>query len=199
MIWRERRILLIVLGVLLLANLVFFFTYRVQYESRLSALADTRDETAARLKKVHEARVLTERQIAAYRQVQTDLAQIYDERWSTERLRLTKLITEVQRLAVASHLVPKTYGFTQSEAAKETRFSGVAPTSVGINFSVQGNYQEIRRLINLLELSDQFVIIDSLTLNSASPDGKTEQMSIRIKTLFHDEPAAPGPFVNQEM
>src|SRR5438874_2592741 len=32
MIWREKRILLIVLGLLLAANTVFFFTYRVRYE-----------------------------------------------------------------------------------------------------------------------------------------------------------------------
>src|SRR5205807_1245036 len=38
MIWREKRILLIVLGVLLLANTIFFFTYRVQYVSRLEDL-----------------------------------------------------------------------------------------------------------------------------------------------------------------
>ena len=31
MIWREHRILLIVLGVLFIANAIFFFTYRVQY------------------------------------------------------------------------------------------------------------------------------------------------------------------------
>ena len=41
MIWREHRVLLIALGALLLANAIFFFTYRVQYEARLSAL-DTR-------------------------------------------------------------------------------------------------------------------------------------------------------------
>jgi len=41
MIWRERRTLLIVLGLLLAANTIFFFTYRVQYEQRLRDL-DTR-------------------------------------------------------------------------------------------------------------------------------------------------------------
>ena len=37
MIWREKRVLLIVLGVLLAANTVFFFTYRVQYKNRLQS------------------------------------------------------------------------------------------------------------------------------------------------------------------
>ena len=42
MIWREKRTLLFVLGAALLANAIFFFTYRVQYENRLRALdADT--------------------------------------------------------------------------------------------------------------------------------------------------------------
>ena len=41
MIWRERKIPLMVMGVLLLGNVFFFFTYRVQYQSRLHDL-DTR-------------------------------------------------------------------------------------------------------------------------------------------------------------
>ena len=41
MIWREKRSLLIVLGLILVGNVVFFLTYRVQYQTRL-------DETSSR-------------------------------------------------------------------------------------------------------------------------------------------------------
>ena len=44
MIWRERKIPLIVMAVLLLGNVFFFFTYRVQYQSRLRDLDVRKDE-----------------------------------------------------------------------------------------------------------------------------------------------------------
>src|SRR5882762_2404342 len=112
MIWREKRVLLIVLGVLLLANTIFFFTYRVQYVSRLQDL-DTRQEQAqSQLQQAHRARITAEQQLAAYKKVQTDLQVLYNERWSTPVQRLTLLIDEVRKLAAASHLEPPSYQFT---------------------------------------------------------------------------------------
>ena len=49
MIWREKRVLLIVLGLLLLANTIFFFTYRVQYVSRLQDLDARQEQTQTKL------------------------------------------------------------------------------------------------------------------------------------------------------
>jgi len=83
MIWREKRILLIVLGVLLLANTVFFFTYRVQYVNRLEDLDANKEQTQAQLEQARNARVTAEQQLAAYKKVQTDLQVLYNERWST--------------------------------------------------------------------------------------------------------------------
>src|ERR1051326_2491153 len=49
MIWREKRILLIVLALLLIGNTIFFFTYRIQYEARLKDLDDRRAQSEAHL------------------------------------------------------------------------------------------------------------------------------------------------------
>jgi F0F1-type ATP synthase membrane subunit b/b' len=102
MIWREKRILLIVLGLLLLANTIFFFTYRVQYVSRLQDLDARQEQTAARLDQARHARVTAEQQLAAYRKVQSDLQVLYNERWSTAMQRLTALIDEVKKLATSN-------------------------------------------------------------------------------------------------
>lgn len=196
MIWREKRILLIVLGLLLLANTVFFFTYRVQYVSRLDDLDVRQKQTVARLDQAHAARITAQQQIAAYKKVQSDLQVLYNERWSTAMQRLTALIDEVKRLAAASHLEPPSYQFTTSETknsnmAVSTTKGSIGTTTVEIAFTVQGTYEQARRLINLLELSDQFVIIDGISLASsttttiAGPD-KTLTLNIRLKTLFRD-------------
>jgi hypothetical protein len=192
MIWREKRILLIVLGLLLLANTIFFFTYRVQYVSRLQDLDARQEQAAARLDQARHARITTEQQLAAYKKVQSDLQVLYNERWSTALQRLTALIDEVRRLAAASHLEPPSYQFTTGETKNSTIVSNtkgsIGTTTVEIAFTVQGTYEQVRRLINMLELSDQFVIIDGISLASSPTTlgDKTLTLNIRLKTLFRD-------------
>ena len=193
MIWREKRVLLIVLGLLLLANTVFFFTYRVQYVSRLQDLDSRQEQAQAQLDQARNASITAEQQLAAYKKVQADLQVLYNERWSTPMQRLTALIDEVKRLAAASHLQPPSYAFTTTESKPLVGATGpstkgsIGTTTVGIAFTVQGTYEQVRRLINLLELSDQFVIIDGISLASdGSGSDKTLTLNIRLKTLFRD-------------
>jgi len=193
MIWREKRILLIVLGVLLLANTVFFFTYRVQYVNRLEDLDANKEQTQAQLEQARNARVTAEQQLAAYKKVQTDLQVLYNERWSTPPQRLTALIDEVKKLAAASHLEPPSYQFTTGEsknvpAATSGTKGSIGTTTLEIAFNVQGTYEQMRRLINLLELSDQFVIIDGISLatSGTTVNDKILTLNIRLKTLFRD-------------
>src|SRR5258708_2743130 len=108
-------------------------------------------------------RLTAEQQLAAYKKVQSDLQVLYNERWSTAFQRLTALIDEVKKLAAASHLEPPSYQFTNGETKNASIGSNtkgsIGTTTVEIAFNVQGSYEQMRRLINLLELSDQFVII----------------------------------------
>jgi hypothetical protein len=186
MIWREKRILLVVLTILLLANTLFFFTYRVQYVSRIQDLVGREEQSKARLDQARHARVTAEQQLAAYKKVQTDLQVLYNERWSTPMMRLTALIDEVKKLAAASQLQPPSYQFSNSGTKNDAK-GAVGTSTVGIAFTVQGNYEQVRRLINLLELSNQFVIIDGISLatNGTTPE-KALTLNIRLKTLFRD-------------
>jgi Tfp pilus assembly protein PilO len=190
MIWREKRVLLIILGALLLANTVFFFTYRVQYQSRLDDLDKRMEIVEGELEQARRARMTSEATLRSYRQVENDVAEIFTEQWSTERERLTRMIVEVKRLAVASGLVPPTYSYThtgvkRAVAGSRARKSDVGAKEVAIAFVVQGSYEQVRRLINLLELSRQFVIIERIGLNSA--DDRTLTLNLGLKTLFRDD------------
>jgi hypothetical protein len=197
MIWREKRVLLIILGILLLGNTVFFFTYRVQYQKRLQDLDARLHESEDRLQRARNARITAEQQLNAYRKVQQDLLTLYNERWATEPQRLTALINEVKRLAVASQLVPRTYSFSKVEDREAAKASRIGTNTVMITFTVQGNYQQIRRLINLLELTDQFVIIESINLAESGGSDSTLTMNLRLKTLFRELPR--GGAVSQPM
>ena len=184
MIWREKQLLLVVLGILLIANLVYFFTYRVQFEARLEDYAARAEQSQARLDVAKSQRLAAERELAAYRKVQQDIKDVYDNRWSTEAARLAPLIEEGKRLAVVSQLVPQTYSFAHLNGAPEA-------STVAITFSVQGTYQQVRRLINLLELSQQFVIVDQIALTNNAEGALT--MNLHVKTLFRNTEAPTPP------
>ena len=180
--WREKQLLLSVLGVLLAANAFFFFTYRLQYEQRLNDLNDRREQAEQRLNAQHSARLQAEQRLVAYRNISRDVSDIYTRQWATENERLTALITEVRRLAIASELVPKSISYTRDQE-KDSRTRTAAET-VSITFSVQGTYQQVRRLINLLELSRQFIIINQIALGSSQDQLLT--LNLQLKTLFRD-------------
>jgi Tfp pilus assembly protein PilO len=183
MIWREKRALLIILGVLLLANILFFLTYRVRYQQRLEDLDSRKIQAQAQLDQAIAHRNGIQAQLAAYARVRHDIQTVYDERWATQKERLSAIIVETERLAAASQLHPRGYSFSQ-ELQKDTSLSA---TVVHIAFNVQGTYQQVRRLINLIELSDEFMIIDQLSLATAAEENSgVISLTIRIKTLFRD-------------
>ena len=187
MIWREKLTLLLILGALLLGNVIFFFTYRVQYQTRLDELDARLSQAETQLAKSRQNRAQAEAAIRGFRSVEQDVQTVLNEHWSTQPRRFTLLISEVKRLAEASNAVPKTYSFVKSEAVQSRRGEGIGANEVTISFSVQATYDQVRRMINLLELSQQFVIIEQIAL--ATGDGDTLNLTLRLKTLFRDTPA----------
>ncbi|MGA7614197.1 MAG: hypothetical protein WBX15_03350 [Thermoanaerobaculia bacterium] len=185
MIWREKRWLIISLGILLLINLVFFFTYRLRYQQRIEDLQKSLDHSRTELATAHKARVSAEKQLAGLEDVEKNIRTVHEEIWSTPDRRLTSLITEIRKLAVQSQIHgPDGINYAQLNTKSETRILGIA-------FGVRGTYDQIRRFLNLLELSDQFVIIDQITLSGQH--GAELQLSIGLKTLFDDPAASSAP------
>jgi hypothetical protein len=199
MIWRERRVPLIVMAVLLAGNIFFFFTYRVQYTSRLNDL-DNRLETAQKqLADAQRARTGAEQQLAAYAKIRHDLDVLYNERWSTQAQRFTELFAEVKKLATVSRFDPRSYSFSRTEQASSKDPGSEGNTTVGMSFTVQGSYEQVRQLINLLELSNQFVIIDGIGLNASGGDPKNLTLSIHLKTMFREPIAANAQRANKQL
>ena len=194
MIWREKRVLLLILAALLIGNIVFFLTYRVQYQSRLDEMDERLAQVEGELDKTRRSRAEAEAKVLAYRKVERDVAQVFDEHWSTRPRRLTLLIAEVKRLANASNAIPKTYSFGEDDEARiitggaRGREVALGANEVSINFSVDASYDQIRRMINLLELSQQFVIIEGVSLSAGGENQLN--LTLRLKTVFRDDETA---------
>lgn len=183
--WRERRWLLIGLGVLLLANIAFFFTYRVRYQQRVEALDVSLNHAREQLERARGRRASAERTLAGFRQIDRDIQTIYEDYWSTPERRLTQLLLELRALETRSRLVPQSTNFKLAEIKKE-----FGTREMGIQFTVSGTYEQIRQLINMVELSPHFVVIDSITLGqSGDPSARTLTMALQLKTLFKPDPA----------
>jgi len=197
MIWRENRVLLAILAALLVANAIFFFTYRVQYESRLRALDDKLKSTEDQLQRARNKRMSAEQQLASYRKAQTDLQMLYNNRWATEAQRLTALIHEVKRLGTLTQLDPNAMNFSRVQDREVQRSGGIGTNTVVITFTVHGSYQQIRRLINAIELSNQFVIIDAINLATGGGADSNLTLNLRLKTVFRE--SARSTMVNKEM
>src|SRR5438132_3109853 len=146
MMWRERKIPLAVMAVLLLGNIFFFFTYRVRYQSRLNDLATRHTEAESHLQEAQRARSAAEQQLASYDKVRADLLTLYNDRWSTQSQRFTALFEEVKRLATASHFDPRSFAFSRTDE-QSSKDAGMGTTVVSVSFTVQGTYEQIRRLI----------------------------------------------------
>ncbi len=189
MIWREKSRLLIALGTFLVLNAIFFLTYRVRYKERVTALSNKLEASSVQLQEARAARTAAERQIAAYNEVLQTIDQVYTEWWATPEERLTALILEIRKLAAKSQLRPPSVSYNHAASS----LKGEPTSTLSISFGVQGSYHQVRKFINMLELSPQFVIIDELGLSGPADGGSTLQFSIQLKTLFRETEARAKP------
>ena len=182
MIWREKRVLLIVLATILAANAIFFMTYRVRYAERVRDMETRLQQSEKMLQEAKTRRLAKQAEMNAYRNVLKTVDTVYNEWWSTPDQRLTRIIVEVQRLAKLCDLTPRTVSYSP-----ETSTKGLPASGMNITFRVEGTYAQIRRLINLLEVSNEFVIIDEIALQETGTGGATLGFNLRLKTLFKDQ------------
>lgn len=190
MIWRERKWLLIGLGILLLINIIFFVTYRVRYENRIEGLDNDLAAVRQDLSEAIERRREAQQLLASVDRTRKDLELVYNDWWSTRPERLAPMIVELQMLAKKSGLTPPGRNYNWSEQ-QSGQTAGAETLSVG--FRVEGTYEQIRNMINLIELSPHFIIIEEVSLVDASEGGRNLAMSLTLKTLFRSEAEREQP------
>ncbi len=109
---------------------------------------------------------------------------LYENRLSTERQRLTRLIAEVKSLARRAGLDPTVISYPEESLEQYDLVKR------SIVFAVKGTYQELRRFVNFLELSDYFLTLEEVQLADSGAQGQSLRINLKISTLFAklDEP-----------
>lgn len=153
----------------------------VVYQSRFAGRAEVSEEelTAAEreLQVLSERRQRREQQVAAIDTTRAELEDFYQARLSTEEERLTELIAEIKELARVAGLSPSAISYPR------VPFEDYGLRKRSFVFSVDGTYANLRKFINLLEISSSFLNLEQVSL-AESGTGQRLRISLRLSTLF---------------
>jgi Tfp pilus assembly protein PilO len=140
-------------------------------------------ETRA-LAALSEKEAAVTRVLADARSSRQALDDLYRERFATQAERLTRLITEVKRLGLSAGLEPASISYP------EESIDEYGLVRMSLVFTVKGSYPQLRTFINLLEVSDLFLVLERVGLSNAQDS--TLGINLQISTFFVREPD-PGP------
>jgi len=193
-IWRQRLWVWLPALLFFLANVGAFAVYKLGYAGRVESLQSTLDTQKQTLSQLtanqQESRILLARVQTNEQQVK----QLYAERLSSRRRRLTGITAEVKEMAQKTGLVPRTFTYPEEE------FQQFGLIKRSFVFNANGTYPELRKFISLLEASRSFLALDELTVSS-NTQGQELNFALSLSTLFASDgeegtmtpPAAEGP------
>ena len=184
-IWRQRLWIWLPAALFFIANLVAFGVYRLGYAGDVQSLERSLKERQGELHEVEAHRAERQRLIGGASRNRELVSQLYDQRFSTRRRRLTEITAAVKKLARQAGLEPRELSYPE-EAIED--FGLVKRSFV---FGVNGDDQELRRFINLLELSDYFLTLEEVTLSGEGEgEGAELRINLKLSTLFSREEGA---------
>ena len=195
-IWRQRLWVWVPALVFFLANAGAFAVYKLGYAGRVESLQETLDDQQRQLQQSAAQQRSTQAMLDRVRINEQQVEHLYAERLSTRSRRLTGITSEVKELAQKSGLVPRAFTYPEVDIEE---FGLVKRSFV---FSVEGTYVELRKFINLLEVSPSFLSLDEVSL-VGSNQGAELRIDLSLSTLFAKEsddagvpantvPPAPG-------
>ncbi len=104
---------------------------------------------------------------------------LHDEVFGTLDGRLTDILRAVGSATRDAGLLPGSYSYSAS-VDKETGF-----IRFGIQFSVEGEYRQIRRMLSELQSSPEFLVVEGLSLTGdEDPVSQELKISVRIATFL---------------
>ncbi len=208
-IWRQRLWVWVPALVFFLANATAYTIYRFGFADRVASLQEDLKDQRERLDPLDARRQKLQALLASSKRTDQEIRKLYAESFSTRRARLTNINTEVKTLARKAGLDPRSFSYPEEQIQQY----GLIKRS--FIFSVEGSYINLRKFINLLELSDSFLTLESINLTPgtserqgrsragvpapapSSPENSELRISLTLSTLFARDPNDPGPLVRR--
>jgi len=187
---REKRLKVgAILGSVAILNLILYLMLNLprmhresQEEGRVTVVTQNLAEVSRRvsLMKDLDGRYETER---------GKMEHFYNEILGTKDSRMIQIQREVRSIATSLQMDPETIAYTPEILDK------VGLVRFGISVPLVGDYRNLRQFISRIEKSENFLIIDSVTLGGAKDGGALLDLNIQLSTYF-DSPEArtvPAP------
>ena len=176
--WRARLKFWLPALILVGLNLAVLSTYRFLLAGQAQIQAGRVERRQARVEELEADRLALEEILTEAKRNRELVDRLYKEWLTPESQRLTAVIAEVKRLAQMAGV--EYSSFSYPEKLLEDR--GLLKRS--LVFSVEGSYPELRSFINLIEVSDLFLILESVRLSGGTRDGPYIRVSMTVSTLF---------------
>jgi hypothetical protein len=167
-----------------LINLGFLAAYRLVLAEEAEIGRGLLDRREAELESLRQTRSELLEIRAQAEATEQGIEGFFAQRLSTEQERLTEVIAEIKDLAARAGLAP---GAIRYERETISREDVVERTLV---FDVTGSYSELRQLVNLLELSEYFLVLKEVSLRAADESGQSLGIELQIAVLFTDDDAS---------
>jgi len=168
--------------VLVLLNLAWTMLFgsgaRLRAADLESRLARAREEHATTTAQFAEREQLW----IAMVQNRERIEQLYTERFSTERERMTAIFAEVRELARRTGLEPRSVSYP------DQRLEEYGLQRRSFLFNVEGRYEDLRTFLHLLELSQSFLTVEEIQV--ADTGRGALRIAMQLSTLFAIEPQA---------
>lgn len=185
-IWRRRPWIWIPPLVFFVLNLALFSTYQWVYAGQVEGLRGDLSDREERLADLRAEVEDQEELLASARAARAALEELYVDRLATERTRFTRITAEIRDLARRSGLEPSAMSYPSEEIGDYGLVKRL------FTFGVSGTYVELRRFVNLLELTPSFVTLEEVTLSG--DQGNQLRIRLTLSTLFvreGEDPLAP--------
>lgn len=161
-------------------NLLSYGLYRSAFAGKVERLEQqlaSTDSYLAALDEEHSIYVDFLDRVRIHRERTSGL---YGDYFQTEAQRFTRVIQEVKRLARQAGLRPSSLSYPRQD------FSGYELVQRNISFGVEGTYDQLRSFINLLELADEFLTLQSVNLGESVANRRDPKLSINLvlSTMF---------------
>ncbi|MEM9558320.1 MAG: hypothetical protein AAGC60_28970 [Acidobacteriota bacterium] len=174
--------------VFVLLMVVTLAVYVSFYSGRVDALEAVYERATGDLEALREDRRTLDTMLGRIGAQDDNVDALYRDYFGLESERFTAAARSLRGLARQAGLDPSSFGYAEASLDVE----GLERR--GIQFAVEGTYDQLRTFINLLELTDQFFILEDVALGGNDQQRNAKlQIRLGLSTIFAERSVMPPP------
>lgn len=163
---------------LVLVNLGLFFAHRLVVTVRLVALESELSRTTEEVAKLENRREVVETRARNGKETRDQIAELYTETLANQETRLTRMNWAVKELTRQVGMEPGSFSYPDQD------YTEFGLRRMAFDFGgVTGTYEQLRELIALLENSDHYITMESISVSRDKKNGMLK-IKLALSTLF---------------